>query len=1144
MIWWGENMNNNKLIPSIPTATRVHRWLMLALIVAGTSVAASVEAGAGSSVQLANQVEQSLDLRGGDSIALDIPAHSRFLLIQNVGIDSIAELRDQSDHVLASAASWRGMEGRYVLDLRQTLEPAVVVIKTNQHTRNGNVYLQWLDEQSLSEQAVKALALWSRAADLHLQALHGDASRRDSAIVAYKQSAQSIRTTELGNFQADLLYEIAQAQRAAGDLELAQASFIQALAAYQTLKDTSGIAFTYNALGRTARSRGNLAEAERLYQRSLAERQRLSDQDSPHDALYQAITLNNIGIVNLEQDKFDLASTAFSQALPMLAGISGQTVDAVLGMTAAEIGERGDLSETVNTMNNLAVVKAAVGQVGEAALLYERTMQLATETNQAKRVADAHFNIGRLLLDLGQLDASLRHLDSAAAIFADLQNDFWYGQTLEWIANIYNAVGEHATAEEYLTRALSLSGENQRQRANVLGRLGQVDYQQGALASADYYFSQSYASFAGSGQPGSAAVVASKHALVSMAQGDTDAALHKQRQAIDALAKLGQPRELARARSRLGQSLLEMGDAAAAERELTAALAGHRAVDDQLFELDTLVALSSARAGQAALDTIQDAATLAASIRLNTRAPQLQTSFMASRRNAFGRYIDLLVASDRGEEAWAVSEHIRARSLLDLITADDSIISSDAALRERRDAMMESLANNDDSMGKRQLRRQIDLLESRMRDGITLDEMVEFRPQAKSLQAALAADVLMISYFLGVDHSHLWLVSADEIQHVNLPSGTEITANVHALSDALRSHRQSPSRIEFMAASLRDQILPLDPSVISGKELVIVADGALQMVPFELLPLADNTLLMDQTTVIYTPSARLFAMLDNKFTISPSSIAVLADPMADHSKLLAMHEQPGIGASRLFAQRALNQSAINVDRLPGAHYEAKAIQQKVTADSSAEHAINRVSMVTGSAASRDYVTTGGLQGYGILHFATHGVIDADIPELSGLVVSGDQTNGDNISYLRPHDIAQLQLDADLVVLSGCETGIGKSLAGEGLMSLTRPFFVAGARQVVSSLWKVSDQATAALMEHFYTHLLDDSLPAEKALQMAKDDMRADPQWQHPYFWAGFVIQGGRAQQTKDAVALEQVAETSTAYRNSSFGAVLMGTSSP
>jgi CHAT domain-containing protein/Tfp pilus assembly protein PilF len=1131
-------MNNNK--HNLP------RFLisrLLVLIALSSLLSAGATANDISAQQTIPQTAEVLTLRSGDSITLAIPANSRFLLVQNIGIDSIAEWHDADGAVRAAAATWRGREGRYVLDLNPASTGTIRLYNPDNFAMHGKVELSWFDEQSLSQHAVTALMHWSQAANFHLEALNGDASRRDEAIASYQKSVRSIASSEMSDLVGDLYYEIAQAQRIAGDLELAQASYVQALAAYQVTDDAGGIAATYNGLGRTAKSRGNLDESIRLYHRSLLERQQLTDQGNPHNKLYQAITLNNISIVNLEQDRYDQAIKAFSEALPVLAGVSGHSVDAVLGMSAAEIGERGDLSETVNTMNNLAVSFAAIGEVDRAAAIYERTMLLATETNQVKRVADAHFNIGRLLVDLGQLDASLRHLDSAAAIYADLQNDFWYGQTLEWIANIYNAVGEHATAEEYLTRALALSGQNQRQRANVLSRLGQVDYQQGALSSADYYFGQSYDSFASNGQPGSAAVVSSEHALVEMAQGETASALRKQRQSIEVLERLGQPREVARARSRLGQLLLETGDLEAAERELNTALDGHRAVHDQLFELDTLVALSSARSGQAALDTIQDAATLASSIRLNTRAPQLQTSFMASRRHAFGQYIDLLVAANRADEAWAVSEHVRARSLLDLIN-DDHAITSDSALGKRRDMMLEALANSQDSMQTQQLRRQLDLLESRMRDGITLDEMVEFHPVAKSLQAELADDVLMISYFLGEQHSHLWLATIDSIQHHLLPAGSEITANVHALTDALRSHRQSPSRIDFMAAQLREQILPLDSSELTGRELVIVADGALQMVPFGLLPVANNELLMDRSTVIYSPSARLFAMLDNNFTISPSSIAVLADPLADSGNMLALTEQAGIGASNLFAQRALQQSAINVDRLPGARNEAMAIQQRVAATSNLQP-INRVSMVTGSEASRDYVRSGGLQGFGILHFATHGVIDADVPELSGLVISGDPDSGEKMSYLRPHEIADLQLDADLVVLSGCETGIGKSLAGEGLMSLSRPFFVAGARQVISSLWKVSDQATAALMEHFYSHLLDDRQPAEQALKMAKEDMRADPQWQHPYFWAGFVLQGGRAHQTPDPALQEQeVAATNSEARQNMISAALMGTSIP
>ncbi len=1130
--------NNKKNLPRSP-AMLVIAILSLSLLLGADAVAVST---AGVSDNSYLHTSESLALQSGDSVELDIPTNSRFLLVQNNGIDSIAELRNADDSLASAAATWRGREGRYVLDLNQANNATIRLYNPDNFVMHGIVELRWLDEQALSQQAVTALMHWSQAANLHLQALYGDASQRDAAIAAYQKSARLLDGSELSDLLGDLHYEIAQAQRNAGQLDLAQASYIQALTTYQLENNRAGVAIAYNALGRTARSLGDLDEAIRLYQLSLAERQGLSGKDNPYNAMYRAITLNNIGIANLERDRFDASIDAFQEALPLLAGVPDQSADAVLTMSAADVGKYGDLSETVNTMNNLAVSNAAIGKVGQAAALYKRTMALATETNQPKRVADAHFNIGRLLLDLGQLDAALRHLDSAAAMFADLQNDFWYGQTLEWIANIYTAVGEHAAAEDYLTRALALSGENQRQRANVLSRLGNVDYQQDELASADYYYAQSYDSFASSGQPGSAAVVASEHALVDMAQGETDVALRKQRQAIAVLERLGQPREAARARSRLGQLLLESGDIEAAERELTAALTGHRAVGDQLFELDTLVALSDARNGQAALDTIKQAATLASSIRLHTRAPQLQTSFSASRRNAYAKYIDLLTAAGRTAEAWAVSEHVRARSLMDLIDADLQI-TSDTVIRERRDHLLETLASSKSSLPKQQLRRQLDLLESRIRDNISIAEMNEFRPDAKALQTKLADDILMISYFLGDQHSHMWLVTDKTLEHYQLPSGAAITDTVHALSDALRSQRQSPARIQYTAQLLRDQILPLDDAVLSNRDLVIVADGSLQSVPFGLLPLAQNQLLMDYSTIMYSPSARLFTMLDNKFRVSPTSIAVLADPLSDNTSMLAMNDQPGIGASQLFAQRALHQSAINVDRLPGARNEALAIQNSVAAVRGLEP-IRRINVKMGSEASHDFVMNGGLQGYGIVHFATHGVVDADVPELSGLVLADASQSNQSMSYLRPHEIANLQLDADLVVLSGCETGIGKSLAGEGLMSLSRPFFVAGARQVISSLWKVSDQATAALMQHFYGHMLNDKESAEVALRKAKEDMRADPQWQHPYFWAGFVIQGGRAEfSVQHNSGYAQLAQ-SPVWDQSAFAAVLMGTTSP
>jgi CHAT domain-containing protein len=143
-----------------------------------------------------------------------------------------------------------------------------------------------------------------------------------------------------------------------------------------------------------------------------------------------------------------------------------------------------------------------------------------------------------------------------------------------------------------------------------------------------------------------------------------------------------------------------------------------------------------------------------------------------------------------------------------------------------------------------------------------------------------------------------------------------------------------------------------------------------------------------------------------------------------------------------------------------------------------------------------------------VHFATHGLLDSERPSLSGLVLSMvDERGARQNGYLRLHDIYNLRLDADLVVLSACQTALGKEIKGEGLVGLTRAFMYAGAPRVVASLWQVSDLATAELMKKFYAGMLQRGLRPAAALRAAQLQMSQDSRWASPYFWAGFVIQG-------------------------------------
>src|SRR5262249_19494225 len=159
-------------------------------------------------------------------------------------------------------------------------------------------------------------------------------------------------------------------------------------------------------------------------------------------------------------------------------------------------------------------------------------------------------------------------------------------------------------------------------------------------------------------------------------------------------------------------------------------------------------------------------------------------------------------------------------------------------------------------------------------------------------------------------------------------------------------------------------------------------------------------------------------------------------------------------------------------------------------------------------ASRATATSRDLSQYRIIHFATHGFLDNERPELSGILLSlVDREGRPQDGFLRLHDIYNLQLPAELVVLSACNTGLGKDVKGEGLIGLTRGFMYAGAAGVVASLWKVDDEATAALMQRFYEHMLKKGLAPAAALRESQLAMLNEKRWRSPYFWAGFVIQG-------------------------------------
>jgi len=307
---------------------------------------------------------------------------------------------------------------------------------------------------------------------------------------------------------------------------------------------------------------------------------------------------------------------------------------------------------------------------------------------------------------------------------------------------------------------------------------------------------------------------------------------------------------------------------------------------------------------------------------------------------------------------------------------------------------------------------------------------------------------------------------------------------------------------------------------------MIVADDVLHFVPFGALPVATSgasttnrqrrvtKLLTENNEIVNLPSASTLAVIRGELMgrhRAPKSVVALADPvfMKNDERVKTPKNKDTIPVRQESINRQLVKATedtgvasygMNVPRLPGTRQEAEQIVAMVPS--------SERRLALDFAASRDAATSDELSQYRYVHFSTHGLLNSVHPELSGLVFSLVNERGETQDgFLRAHEIFNLKLSPEVVVLSACQTGMGKQIRGEGLVSLTRGFMYAGAPRVIVTLWGVSDWGTTELMVRFYHGMLKEGMRPAAALRTAQVSLMKDKRWESPYYWAPFTLQG-------------------------------------
>ncbi|HVR27504.1 MAG TPA: tetratricopeptide repeat protein [Candidatus Polarisedimenticolia bacterium] len=890
--------------------------------------------------------------------------------------------------------------------------------------------------------------------------------------------------------RATILQGLGGAYLQRGQPQKAEEYFRQALEIRQKfLPDSLALAISLSRMGDLNANRGDPEQAERYFRQALEIRQTVAP-----GSLVVATSLSNIGSVVQILGNWAQAEKYFRQALAIQQQLAPASLPVAGSLHSLGIISwlRGDLPDAEDNFRRALDIRRRLAPGGAVMAQTLNWLGLASarrgDLDRAEEYDHQALDISEKLSSASLLDAELlSNLGDIAKRRANLtQADTYYHQAL--------AI-QHKIAPDSPTEA------------GTLQKLGELDRNRQGFAEAEKYFRQALA-IREQKIPGS---LSHAHVLLALAS------LLRQRNQMDASSRL-----YGQAIGMLDNQMTHLGGSDDVRSTF-------RAEYESKYQ-DYIDLLVTQRKPELAFDVVERS-------RARTLLELLQRAQIDLRR---GGDPELLQRERSLRESISAKSSYRLQ-LLDAGNAGDELAEIDRQTRELRD--------------------QYDDVKTQLRiDSPGYSALMQPKPlTVEEVQRQLLDEnTVLLEYSLGERRSYVWAVTPTSAAVFALPPRKTIedaARNAYELLTARgrridketipeRKSRLAQAEAEYtkVATELSQMILGPVAASLEKKRLLIVSDGALQYLPYAALPSPslpasasgksaepspglkreEIVPLIARHEIVSLPSASALAELRRANTNRkepPKAVAVLADPVFDRRDERVAASHVGIRRAKQkvmdspppddgSAQR-LTRSATDVGLIKGRLYLSRLLwtQREAAAILNVTPA-GQGMQVLGFEANRATAISPALAQYRVVHFATHALLDSKNPELSGLVLSlvdkrGQPQNG----FLDLDQIYNLNLPVDLVVLSACDTGLGKEIRGEGLIGLSRGFMYAGATRVMASLWSVDDEVTSELMARFYKSLEQNKMSPATALQAAQIEVAKEERWSSPYYWAGFQIQG-------------------------------------
>lgn len=977
-------------------------------------------------------------------------------------------------------------------------------------------------------------------------AQQGTKESRTLAIEQFKNAAQ--RFHELGDTREEgyALCQVGEMFLALRNFSEAMNYLNQSLSRLAEAQDASGQAYDLNTMGAAYRDLDVKSKALDKYARAIELRKTIGDRWG------EAQLHNNAGVVYTmiaEQQK-SIASSELALAL------------------WRQLNDRGN---EMNTLNNIAKANLELGNLSVAFQQITEVLNYCGQPDaRCGFEPSARNTLGVIYDSWGDPTEALTQYEQVLRIFrarGDRRNEV---NTLNNIAMVYAGIGDGPSAVDELQEALSVGSQTPNFTGEGVTRsnLGYAHMLTGNYTGALEELDQAQRQSSAAEDPRFEAYTLLRTGMAHVALNHMTQAITAYNQALEIQNRIEDRLGQAITLDKIAEYYRLVNQPALALKNYRGALEFWRSVNNDQGEALSLYGIARVERDQnhltEARDRVMEAIAKVESLRTKMTSHRLRMIYYEARQDFFELEIDIrmrLYSATRSrtelESALFASERARARNLLDLL-AESRVdirqgVSPDLLQRERtqRTLLAEKLTQFQKmSSGKftasqrnaadneiKELTRGHDQTQAEIRKQspryAALTQPQPLKPA--QIQQLLDENTILLQYALGEKRSYLWVVTPTEILPYVLPGEAQIKKAAESFRTSLRAweRRSTDDALKYVArlqnapANYRREALNLSSIVlapalskIGNKRLVIIADGELQYVPFgallvrnETRPLAPVPLIVNHE-IVYQPSASALALIrEAPRTEATKTVAVLADPVFSKSdnRVVALKDsktEPTVVASSRDLKRALRDAgdtasvdgSFRLDRLDYSRAEADAIIAAAPPGSSLK--------ALDFDASRAHVLSPELKQFRMVHLATHGILNGNHPELSGLVFSlVDQRGQPEDGFLKLSDIYNMDLPLDMIVLSACQSGVGKRVRGEGLVGLTRGFMHAGAARVVASLWNVQDEATAELMKRFYHYLLQKNMPAAAALRRAQLDLMEARGATSPYYWAGFVLQG-------------------------------------